>query len=82
MLVNQILGNWQVGSSIRLSSGMPLYKVVWEYYSNPLSAYGFPGPELPNLVGDPKPSNQNADHWIDGSAFAPRISPWAMCLST
>jgi hypothetical protein len=68
-LVNQVLGNWELSSSIRLSSGMPLSKVVWNYYANPLSAYGFPGPEIPNLVGNPKPANQNANNWINGSAY-------------
>lgn len=69
LFVNQVLGNWQLSSSIRISSGMPLQKVVWDYYSNPLGAYGFPGPEIPNLVGNPTPSNQNADQWINPSAY-------------
>jgi hypothetical protein len=77
LLVNQLLGNWELSSTIRLSSGMPLYKVVWNYYSNPLSAYGFPGPEIPNLVGNPKPSKQTADNWINASAFE-RAAPFTL----
>ncbi len=68
-LVNQVLGNWELSSSIRLSSGMPLSKVVWNYYGNPLNAYGFPGPEIPNLTGNPKPANQNVNNWINSSAY-------------
>jgi hypothetical protein len=68
-LVNQVLGNWELSSTVRISSGMPLSKVVWDYFGNPLSAYGFPGPEIPNLVGNPKPANQTTSQWIDGSAY-------------
>ena len=67
-VLNHILGNWEVSSIIRLSSGLPLLPPY--YQNNPLSTYGFPGPGLPNLVGNPKPSNQNFDNWINEAAFA------------
>jgi hypothetical protein len=69
-VVGQVLGNWELSSSIRLSSGMPLYKVVWDYFGNPLSAYGFPGPEIPNLIANPTPANQTANSWINPAAYA------------
>jgi hypothetical protein len=68
-VVKQVLGNWEVSSVIRMSSGMPLMPVTFSY--NPLQAYGFPGYNaLPNLVGDPKPSHPTTTHWINGDAFA------------
>ncbi|HVO60318.1 MAG TPA: TonB-dependent receptor, partial [Terriglobales bacterium] len=66
--VKQILGNWETSGIIRLTSGLPL--IAPFYSSNPLGDFGFPGYRFPNLVGDPKPSNQTPTHWINGDAFA------------
>jgi hypothetical protein len=66
--VRQVLGNWEVSSIVRLTSGLPLLPVY--YQDNPLGAYGFPGPGLPDLVGNPKPAHQSANNWINPDAFA------------
>src|SRR5262249_53741768 len=44
------------------------------------SLQGTRGNERPNCVGDPVPSDQNIDHWIDINAFsrAPR-GTWGNC---
>ena len=44
---------------------LPVY-----YQDNPLGAYSFPGPGLPDLVGNPKPAHQSANNWINPDAFA------------
>ncbi|HZR66646.1 MAG TPA: TonB-dependent receptor [Terriglobales bacterium] len=68
-VVNQILGNWQLSGTVRLTSGLPLLSPF--YSDNPLADnFGFPGLRFPNLVGDPKPSHQTAANWINGDAFA------------
>jgi len=67
-IVKQVFGNWEISGVVRLTSGLPLLPV--QYSSNPLSQYGFPGPGLPNLIGNPKPANQSANNWINAAAFA------------
>jgi hypothetical protein len=67
-VVKQIVGNWEISSIVRFTSGLPLLAVY--YQDNPLGAYGFPGPGLPDLVGDPKPAHQSASNWINAAAFA------------
>jgi hypothetical protein len=37
---------------------------------NPLDEFGFPGPGLPDLIGDPKPAHLTKDNWINPAAFA------------
>jgi hypothetical protein len=66
-LATQVLGNWELSGVIRLASGLPLLPV--QYSFNPLGQYGFPGPGLPNLIGNPKPANQNPNNWINADAF-------------
>jgi hypothetical protein len=66
-VVGAVLGNWEISGTIRLTSGLPLLPV--RYSSNPLSQYGFPGPGLPDVIGDPQPANQNPSHWISSAAF-------------
>jgi Carboxypeptidase regulatory-like domain len=68
-LINGILGNWQVSSVIRLATGLPLLPPYFNNY-DPLGAYGFPGPTLANLIGDPKPAQQSRNNWINAAAFA------------
>jgi len=67
--VRQTVGGWNVSGAIRLSSGYPLPNPVQFNTSNPLGKYGFPGPPLPNLVGNPKPSHRTIDNWINPDAF-------------
>jgi hypothetical protein len=68
--VRQLIGGWNVSGAIRLTSGMPLWvPVAWGYPNNPLGNYGFPGPALPDLVGNPKPHNRNRNNWINPAAF-------------
>lgn len=68
-IVNQAFGNWQVSSIVRLNSGLPIFPIYVNTWNNPLWAYGFPGNERPNLVGNPRPSNQTTQQWINPGAF-------------
>jgi hypothetical protein len=68
MLVRQTLGGWNLSSAIRIASGLPLPNPV-SFYNNPLGNFGFPGPGLPDLVGDPRPHHRNKTNWIDPAAF-------------
>ncbi len=67
--LREVLGNWQVSSVIRIASGLPLVAVT-NGSSNNLNNYGFPGPQLPDLVGNPVPSNRNPNNWINPNAYA------------
>jgi hypothetical protein len=68
-VVNQILGNWEVSGTVRLTSGLPLLSPF--YSDNPLGDnFGFPGLRFPNLVGDPKPAHQTPTDWINVNAFS------------
>lgn len=66
-VLNAVLGGWEMSGVVRLTSGLPLLPV--QYSSNSLSQFGFPGPGLPDLIGNPKPANQNANNWINAAAF-------------
>jgi Carboxypeptidase regulatory-like domain/TonB dependent receptor len=66
-VVRQILGNWEVSSVIRLTSGLPLLAPF--YQDNPLSDFGFPGQRFPDLVGNPKPAHQTPTNWLNAAAF-------------
>jgi hypothetical protein len=66
-VVKGVLGNWQLSSSIRLASGLPLYQVFWSY-SNHLNNYGFPGPQLADWVSKPSTTG-NPNAWINKSSF-------------
>ncbi len=66
--VRQIVGGWDVSASLHLASGLPLPNPV-SFYNNPLSNYGFPGPGLPDLVGNPRPQHRNKTNWINAAAF-------------
>jgi Carboxypeptidase regulatory-like domain len=85
-IVKEVLGNWQLSSIVRISSGLPLTYPAFVlagggvYWSpdNPLGAYGFPGPQRADLVGDPVPSNRGPDNWINRAAYAPPPTPWTL----
>lgn len=69
-VVKEVLGNWQVSSVISLQSGLPLYGLM-ESPSNQLNNYGFPGPQLPDLISaNITPANQSPTNWVNASAFA------------
>jgi outer membrane receptor protein involved in Fe transport len=69
-VVKEVLGNWQLSSVIRLTSGLPLNAVTTGQY-NQLDNYGFPGPQLPDLIGNPAAvTNRGPNDWINPNAFA------------
>jgi hypothetical protein len=77
-IVKEVLGNWQLSSVVRLASGLPLYPGVFWSYDNPLNAYGFPGPQLADLVGNPVPSHRTPDSWINPAAYAAPPTAWTL----
>ena len=69
-VVKEVLGNWQLSSVIRITSGLP-EPAVTTGNSNQLNNYGFPGPQLPDLVGNPAAvPNRGPNDWINPNAFA------------
>lgn len=68
-VVNQVLGNWNVSGTVRITSGFPFPNPVSFSY-NPLNNFGFPGGGLPDVVANPKPQHRTVTHWINPSAFA------------
>ncbi|MBV8811806.1 MAG: hypothetical protein JO033_24310 [Acidobacteriaceae bacterium] len=77
-IVKEVLGNWQVSSVIRLASGLPLPTGVFWSYSNPLGPYGFPGPQLADLVGNPVPSTRTPNNWINAAAYTAPPNNWTL----
>lgn len=61
-LERSLLGGWKPTGILTLSSGSPIG--VTTGAGNPAYAGS-----RPNLVGNPKPSNQTYTHWLDSSAF-------------
>lgn len=77
-VVKEALGNWQVSSVVRLASGLPIPGAVsWNGF-NPLGQYGFPGPQIADLVGNPVPSNRTPDNWINSAAYAQPATNWTL----
>lgn len=77
-LVKQVAGNWQLSSVVRLASGLPLPSAVFWSYNNPLGPYGYPGPQIADLVGNPVPSARTPNNWINASAYTAPRSPWTI----
>jgi Carboxypeptidase regulatory-like domain len=77
-IVKEVIGNWQLSSVVRLASGLPLPQAVFWSNSNPLGNYGFPGPQIANLVGNPVPSNRTPDNWINPSAYVAPPNNWTL----
>ncbi|HEY1214898.1 MAG TPA: TonB-dependent receptor, partial [Bryobacteraceae bacterium] len=77
-ILKEALGNWQVSTVIRLASGLPLPSAVFWSYSNPLGKYGFPGPRVADLAGNPVPSNRTPNNWINASAYSAPATPWTI----
>jgi hypothetical protein len=74
--IDAIVGGWRVSGILQARSGFP---VTVTDGSAP-SLQGQRGNERPNCVGDPVPSDQNINHWLDINAFsrAPR-GTWGNC---
>jgi hypothetical protein len=65
-LTNAILGGWRAGGIYQARSGLPVTVID----GRARSLQGERGSERPNCVGDPEPSNQSLDRWLDIGAFA------------
>ena len=63
--LNAVLGGWRVGGIFQARSGLPI--TVTDGRARSLQ--GERGAERPNCVGDPVPSDQSIDHWLDINAF-------------
>jgi hypothetical protein len=64
-VMDAILGGWRLSGIFQKRSGFPITVVDG---SGP-SQQAVRGNERPNCVGDPVPSNQSIDRWLDISAF-------------
>ncbi len=64
-LMNAILGGWRVSGIFQARSGFPI--TVTDGRNRSLQ--GTRGNERPNCIGDPTPSDQTLDHWLDINAF-------------
>ncbi len=77
-IVKEALGNWQLSSVVRLASGLPLPSAVTWSSSNPLGPYGYPGPQIADLVGNPVPSARTPNNWINAAAYTAPPSSWTL----
>src|SRR4029079_14457218 len=64
--IEAIIGGWRLAGGFQARSGFPI--TVTDTRNRSLQ--GNRGNERPNCVGDPKPSDQNLNHWLDINAFA------------
>jgi hypothetical protein len=76
-VVNQIAGGWNVSGAVRLATGLPFPNPV-EFSYNPLGNYGFPGPGMPNIIGNPKPAHRTPSNWVNVNAFTTTPAPYAL----
>lgn len=75
-LLNAILGGWRLSGIFQARSGFPI--TVVDTIGRSLQAVR--GNERPNCVGDPKPADQNIDHWLDINAFQRvALGAWGNC---
>lgn len=63
--LNALLGGWRLGGILQTRSGLPITVID----GRARSLQGERGSERPNCVGDPVPSNQSIDRWLDIAAF-------------
>jgi hypothetical protein len=63
--VNAVLGGWQLTGIFYAKSGFPLSISPAQ---NNTDSFG--GNQRPNLIGDPRPANQNINDWINAAAFS------------
>ena len=64
-VMDAIFGGWRLSGIFQARSGFPI--TVTD--GTAPSLQGTRGNERPNCVGDPTPSDQNINHWIDINAF-------------
>jgi hypothetical protein len=75
-LVEAILGGWRLSGIFQARSGFPITVIDGANRS----LQGVRGNERPNCVGDPVPSDQNINHWLDINAFARvPLGTWGNC---
>ncbi len=65
-LLNEILGGWQVSSTMILNSGNPFTP----YISGNNNSYSQAGNWFPNVIGETRPAHRSIQHWYEPSAFA------------
>src|SRR6185436_10069439 len=65
-LANAILGGWKLGGIFQARTGIPVTVID----GRARSLQGERGFERPNCIGDPVPSDQSIDKWLDINAFA------------
>jgi carboxypeptidase family protein len=63
--LNALLGGWKLGGIFQARSGLPVTVIDGRRPSQ----QGDRGSERPNCVGDPVPSDQSIEHWLDINAF-------------
>jgi len=63
--LNAVAGGWRVSGIFQARSGLPVTVID----GRARSLQGERGSERPNCVGDPVPSNQSIDRWLDINAF-------------
>jgi len=63
--VNQVLGGWQLTGIFTAKSGFPL---SISPASDQMAQFG--ASSRPDVIGNPKPSDQNINNWINPAAFA------------
>jgi hypothetical protein len=63
--INAVLGGWQLTGIVYAKSGFPLSISPAQNNTN-----SFGGNQRPNLIGDPRPANQNINDWINPAAFS------------
>jgi hypothetical protein len=64
-LTNAVLGGWKLGGIFQARTGLPI--TVTDGRNRSLQ--GERGSERPNCVGDPHPSDQSINRWLDIGAF-------------
>jgi len=64
-VTHALLGGWRVGGIFQARSGVPVTVID----GRARSLQGERGLERPNCVGNPTPSDQSIDHWLDIGAF-------------
>jgi len=75
-VTSAVLGGWSLSGIFQARSGFPI--TVLDGRGSSLQAVR--GGERPNCIGDPVPSNQTLDHWLDINAFARAAAgTWGNC---
>src|SRR6201999_2258186 len=64
--LNAVAGGWRLGGIFQARSGLPITVID----GRARSLQGERGSERPNCVGDPVPSDQSIDRWLDINAFS------------